>query len=174
MDMLAALECVVGEHERIRGHLKLVGDSLSDREAVQTVEKSRINLLENISQPLSVRLEAVLKALATLAEGLKNHYAFEEAELPPILGEVLTRAMEIEHKELLEEIESAKSVLLRTKLEGLTEDEKIVEQALIIGLLDRIERKKQDHMQAEETVLKMARVALEAGRNRKASTTPLA
>jgi hypothetical protein len=161
MEMIQALKHIMDEHQQIRTHMRLVGESLNDREAVDGLEKAKFNVLSNFSQPLSLKVEGALKTLVALREGVKHHYDFEEAELPPIFGEVLMEATKIQHKELLEEIESAISTLDRTKVEGITTDQRIIEESLMNALLERMLRNKGQHMSREEAMIEMAKVSLE-------------
>jgi hypothetical protein len=168
MDMLGSLETILNEHRGISDRLKLVGDSLNDVEAMDAMQKTESKALDNVWQPLSVKFEEVMKSLAALEAGLKEHYAHEENLLPPILGEVLTEALKIQHEELLAEIASARAVIARCRLAGLTPGEKTTEEMLMHALLDRIRREKERHARQEESVLEWARIALEAREEKRA------
>jgi hypothetical protein len=162
MDMKSALAIILGEHRAILDHLRLVGESLNDVEAMQSMEQTESKVLDNMVKPMQAKVDGVMKSLAALEAGLKEHYTHEETLLPPILGEVLTEALKIQHDELLTEIAAARSVVARCKLSGLTSAEKTTEEMLMHSLLDRIRREKERHTRQEESVLEWARIALEA------------
>ena len=160
MDMLETLNHILEEHQQLRTDLKVVSQSLNDRGAMANLEKAQSEVLGNFTQSLSSKVNTVRETLLLLEEGLKHHYDFERTHLPPIIGEVLMEGLEIEHLGMLTEIESALAVLARTKTASANADQRVVEESLMSGLLDRIRREKEDHMVKEEAVLEIARIAL--------------
>lgn len=162
MTMMENLKQVIDEHQEITANLNLVAESIGDRKALEVLKKAEAETIGDLSQPLSAKIEKILSSLTALEEGLKHHYDLEHETLPPIVGEVLMEALEIQHAEMLTEIESACSTLARSKAEHMTPQDRIVEEALMDALLERITREKEWHMVKEEAILDMAMVALEA------------
>ena len=107
-DNLAIIKRVIEEHLTIRGHVKLVGDSVTDLEALFALQKARPNWVLSQLEALSERQKKLQQTLSFLDEGLKNHFGFEEKVLPPLFGELLMRALIFEHREMGKEISEAK------------------------------------------------------------------
>ena len=162
--MLAVLERIMEEHRLMVDRLKLAGDAISDLEAARRLEKANVAFTEKRSEPFLERLEAVLKELATIEAGVREHYRREEEELPPILGAVLARSLKMQHRHLVSDIESAVEAISRCRASGLSPDDRLNEEMLASALILRIYRETTEHMQAEDVVLAWAKIALEGGR----------
>ena len=162
MVTIETLQHVADAHRHIRADLRQVGGSIGDSEVVESLEKAKFNVLANMSQPLSVKIEEILKDATAIRAGVKRHYDFEESELPPILGDVLTESLKIQHSDLLEEMDLAISTMSRLKAEGSSPEQRVVDESLMDALLDKILRHKSQHMKMEDAVLEMAKIALDA------------
>jgi len=134
-DNLAIIRRVIDEHESIRGHVKLVGDSISDQEA--------------------------LPSLGFLDEGLRNHFAYEEKVLAPLLGELFMRALVLDHQEIRKEIDVAKSIVTEAKLEGLSREELLNKESHIQQVIKNMCYLIEEHAYKEETILEMLQKVLD-------------
>jgi len=161
MDYLAVIKRVMDEHRVIADRLKLVGEPLNDQEAVISLESVREDLMVDFKATAVEKQSRLEQALLMLEAGLKNHYAYEEDVLPPLLGETITAALALEHRQLLAEVEQAKSVIRGVRLDELSHEEVLNEEALMYGLLNRIRRQKEEHLKREEAMLLMLQKALE-------------
>ena len=161
MDSLTIIKRVMDEHRVIMGRLKLVGESLSDKEALISIEEARAGLINDYKSTTSEKRSKLEQTLTVLQAGLKNHYAFEEETLPPLLGELLMEALKLEHKELLAEMERVKALIHNVNFEGLTRSELLNEESLMYESINRIRRQKEDHLNREETMLMMLQKVLE-------------
>lgn len=160
LDNLAIITKVIDEHQAIREHVKLVGDSISDQEALMSLVSARADWIPG--QPdLTKRQEGLQQTISLLVEGLKNHFAFEENALPPLLGELFMQALKLEHSEITKAINEVKSILADTRLEGLSREELILKQSGIREMVDSICQLVEEHAAKEETILEMLRKALE-------------
>jgi len=160
LDSLAIINRIMEEHQTIRGHVKLVGDSVSDEEALSSLEKARADWIPGRPEILSEKQKKLRQTINALDEGLKNHFAFEEKTLPPLLGELLMRSLLLEHQAIKREIEKAKSAVANIKLEGLERDRLLSEEARMQQMVDSICQLVGDHAEKEETVLTMVQLAL--------------
>jgi hypothetical protein len=97
-DNLATVNRAIEEHHTIRAHVKLVGDSVSDLEALFSLQKARPDWILSSPEALSEKKDKLLQTLSTLDEGLKNHFSFEDKLFPPLFGELLMQALKIEHR----------------------------------------------------------------------------
>jgi hypothetical protein len=161
MDDLLLIKRIMDEHRLIRNNMKLVGESLNDREAASGLQKMREDMMVDVKSTAAEKQSKIEEALAVLEAGLKNHYAFEEEYLPPLLGELLMESLVLEHKQLLEKLGQVKSVIENVKLEKLSRNEQLNEEAVMFGLLNRIIREKEGHINREEAILEMLQKVLE-------------
>jgi len=160
-DELAIINRIIEEHETIKGHVKLVGDSVTDHEALASLEKARADWIPGRPEILSEKQKKLQQTISSLDEGLGNHFAFEERALPPLLGELLMQSLILEHRKIKKEIDAAKSVAAGIKLEGLSREELLSKELQMQQMVDNICQLVEEHATKEETVLAMLQSALE-------------
>ena len=160
-DNLAIINKVIEEHRVIRGHIKLVGDRLADREELTSLEKARVDLTPGRLKDLSEELGKLQQALSLAGEGLKNHFSFEEEALPPLLGELLMQGFVLEHQIIQSEVQKAKSVVASTNLEGLNREELLSQESHLQHIVRGICQVVEGHATKEEAILGMIHRALE-------------
>jgi hemerythrin len=160
-DKLAIIRQIIDDHQTIRGHVKLVGDSLTDREALLALEKTRSDWIPGRREILSEKQNKLQQTLSFLDEGLKNHFAYEEEALPPLLGELLMRALILEHQQIQSKINEVKSMAANTKLEGLSREELLAKESYIQQVVESLSQLIEEHTTKEETILEMVQRALE-------------
>lgn len=160
-DKLAIVKSVIADHISISGHLKLVGESVSDLEAIFSLEKAHTNWSQTPVEALAEKQKKIQQAICFLEEGLKNHFAFEERVLPPLFGEWLMQALIIEHGEIRKEIGEAKIVIENARMEGLNQRELLAKKSQMQEVISRSRQIIQEHAGKEEIILKMLERALE-------------
>jgi Hemerythrin HHE cation binding domain len=163
-DNLAIVNRAIEEHHTIRGHMKLVGDSISDLEALFSLQKARPDWILSSPEALSEKQVKLRQTMSSLDEGLKNHFSFEERLFPPLFGELLMQALILEHKGMKKQLDEAESLVANTKLEGLSQKELLSKKAQIQQKIEGILQLVEEHAVREETILKMLKKALEAKR----------
>ena len=161
-DNLAIINRTIEEHHTLRGHTKLVGDSMNDLEALFSLQKARPDWILSSPETLSEKQVKLQQTISALDEGLKNHFGFEERLLPPLFGELLIQALILEHREIKKQIDEAKSLLVNTNLAGLKQKELLSQKAQIQQKVESILLLVEEHAGREETILKMLKKALEA------------
>lgn len=161
LDKLAIINRVIAEHQTIGQHVKLVGDSVSDEEALKSLEGTRADWIPGRLEAVSEKQKRLQQTMNALDEGLRRHFTFEEKALPPLLGELLTQSLILEHREIKEKIDEAKSTAADTKLEGLSRDELLSEEAHMQHIVANIGHLVEEHAAREEAVLAMVKRALE-------------
>jgi len=159
-DALAVITRVISEHHNIRGHVKLAGDTVSDIEAIFTLRKAYSGWTQSSTQALVEKLNQIQQAVSSLEEGLKNHFTFEEAALPPFLGEFLMKALRQEHQEISRQIGKAKTRLVGTKLEGLSQQELLSRKSEIQQMVNHLSQTVEEHAGHEEIILGMVEKAV--------------
>lgn len=161
LDNLALISRLKDEHQSLRRHVKLVGDSISDQEALRSLKGERADWIPGRLDILAEKQKRLQQALSFLDEGLKNHFAFEEKVLPPLLGELFVRALILDHREIIKEIDEAKSKAANIKLEGLSREELVSEELSTQQLIASIRHLVEDHATREEVILEMVERALQ-------------
>jgi DNA-binding transcriptional regulator YhcF (GntR family) len=79
-----------------------------------------------------------------------------------LFGELLMRALLLEHQGIKKQIDEAKSLVAKTKLEGLSQKELLSKKSQIQQKVENILQLVEEHAVREETILKMLKKALEA------------
>jgi hypothetical protein len=160
-DNLKIVNKAIEEHHAIRGHVKLVGDSVSDLEALFALQKARPDWILSAPEALAEKRGELQRTISALDEGLKNHFSFEEKVFPPLFGELLMRALLLEHQGIKKQIDEAKSLVAKIKLEGLSQKELLSKKSQIQQKIEGILQLVEEHAGKEETILKMLKKALE-------------
>ena len=164
-DYRAMFERIREEHVTIRGNVKLVGDSVSDHEALNALTRARADWVPGRAEILSEKQKRLQQTLSFLGEGLQNHFALEAKYLPPFLGELFMRALLLEHREIAEEIDEARSTAANMILEGLSREELLLKEAQIQQMVSGLCQAVEEHAAKEETLLEMLQKGLqESGR----------
>ena len=161
-DSLAMINRITEAHNTIRGNIKLVGDSVTDLEALFTLQKTDAGWGLSSMETLEENKGKLLQTLSALDEGLRNHFKLEEHALPPILGEILMLALALDHKEIGKLLNDAKTMVANAKLEGLSQEKLLNKKSEIQRSVTNILQKVEEHARKEEIVLKMAQKALES------------
>jgi len=156
MESAEIIKKIMEEHLSIKSHMKLVGDTVSDYEALTTLARESADWIPGKSDELAKKQDKLKQTLGYLDEGLKNHFAFEEELLPTLLGELLMRALAAEHQKIRKEIDRAKSLMQGTELQGLDRDELLLKQVKIKQVISNIGKLLEDHSGKEEVLLEMA------------------
>ena len=131
LDALAAIIKAISEHHALRKHVRLAGDVVTDIEALFTLQKAYSEWTQSPTQALIAKQNQLQEVLILLEQGLKTHFAFEEEALSPLFGELLMRAIMVEHRSIARQIEDAKVMLASTKLEGLRQPELLLRKSEI-------------------------------------------
>lgn len=161
-DNLAIVLRIIAEHHAIRQHVRLVGDSVNDMEALFNLQKAHSGWAQSSVGTVAEKQRQLGQLIVSLEEGLKNHFFYEEKYLPPILGEILMKALLLEHHDINKDIERAKAAVADTKLEGLPQNELLAKKTELQQMISNICQTVEHHASDEELILKMVKRALEA------------
>jgi hypothetical protein len=160
-DHLAIIDRVMYEHQYVRQHIKLVGESVSDLEALFSLQQAHAGWAQSSVEKLSSKKLQMQQVLSQVDKGLKSHFAYEEENLPPLFGEILMKALLFEHQEIRKQMETASSLANETNLEGLNQRDVLSKktdlQIAINSLCQELER----HATLEEQILRMLKKTLE-------------
>ncbi|MFC1984076.1 hemerythrin domain-containing protein [Chloroflexota bacterium] len=160
-DNLAIINRIIDWHQTIRGHVKLVGESMSDRETLASLEGVRPDWIPGRPGIPSEKQNKLQQTLSALDDGLKNHFAYEEEVLPPLLGELFVRGLILDHQEIKKESNEAKQIVADIKLEGLSRDDLMSIESRIQQVINNMCNLVEEHAAREEVLLRMLQRALE-------------
>ena len=160
-DKLDTIKQVIKWHKTIRGHIKLVGDSISDQEALVTLLIKRADWLPEQLEDLEEKRANLQQTMSYLDEGLRNHFEFEEKELPSVLGELFFQALHLEHQEIIGAIEKAKVAVSDTRFKGVNKDAMAARAAEVKDVIDDIGKMIEEHAVKEEVLLGMLKKTLQ-------------
>jgi hypothetical protein len=164
---LRRINRVIEEHRVIRKHVKLVGDSVPDKEALNELRKTHADWPPGQADIPAGKLEKLQQTLSFLDEGLKNHFAFEGENLPPLCGDLLMRAILLEHEEIENKIAEARAMVTSFISEGLNEEEMASRGSQVQQMIGSVLSLIEEHAAREETVLKMMQKVLEENAEKK-------
>lgn len=162
LNSLSIVNGVIEEHHAVRGHMKLVGDSVTDLEALFTLQKARPDWILGTLEEIRKRQEKLLQTVSSLDEGLGNHFAYEEKVLPPLFGELLMRALALQHERIKVKTHEVKSLVRNSSPEALNQKELLATKSRIQRAVEHLLQLVEDHAAKEETILQMLREALES------------
>ena len=160
-DSLAIINRIIEWHQTLRASARLVGDSVTDREALLSLEEARPDWIPGRVEVLTEKQKALQQTIDFLDDGLQKHFAYEEQVLPPLLGELFMQALIIDHREIRREISEAKSTVASARLEGLDRDELLAKGSDIQQVIDGMFQVVEGHCGREEVILEMVRRVLQ-------------
>jgi hypothetical protein len=158
---LEQIDRIIAEHRMIKGHLKLVGDSTSDQEALIALKSTRSEWTPQRVDIMSEKMSKLSQTVGSLREGLLNHFHLEEDVLPPILGKILMRALLREHQKIVNKISEINSIIADARLEELSQDELAAKDTGLSQLTVSLSRLIEGHAEKEEQMLDMAKQVLQ-------------
>jgi len=163
-DYLAKINEILEEHHTIRSGVKLVGDSVSDQEALASLKSVRSDWTPGRMELVSEKQRKLKQTMSFLEDGLRNHFSREEDVLPALLGEFLMQSLLLEHQEIIKKIDEVRLVAADSKLGGLSEADLESKDSELKRTISDFSRLIEEHADKEELVLDMVARALKAGK----------
>jgi len=160
-DQLAIINRVILEHQRVREYVKMIGSSVTDREALASLQKARTDWVPGRPDILAKTKEKLEQAMDNLDTGLKHHFVYEEEALPPLFGELFMQALILEHKEVLRKLDDARAMITGIELEGLSREEVLTKESDIQQTIGALGTAVEDHAVREEVMLDMLQRSLQ-------------
>jgi hypothetical protein len=115
------IDSLIGEHIAIRGHMEMIRASTREWEQLlgsgERVLQDRAQL-----QILADKLASLRQAMSYLEDGLRNHHAHEAELMPSLIGNLLWKAISLEHDEMLKMMDEINSLILNPGLEVFLEN----------------------------------------------------
>jgi len=144
---------VIEEHHSITESLKLVGDSVAEGEVLRSLRGAGSDWVPGQPEVLGKKLEKLQQTLSHLEEGLRNHFAFEENNLPPLCGDLLMKAILIDHRKIKKKLGEAKSIVFDAKPDSLSEEELVSLGSRIKEAVDNVLNAVEGHARKEQVIL---------------------
>ncbi len=163
-DKLEIIRHIIEFHHTIRERVKLVGGSISDLEALFSLRGEYAGWSRSSLDELVKKQNELKETFDLLEDGLKKHFAYEEENLPEILGEALFAGLLLQHNNLRNEITAAKSTLFNSDIKNASRDEIIILKSRLQQTMDSLSQRIESHASGEEIVLNWAREGLEIGK----------
>lgn len=116
----ATIDNLLGEHVAIRGHLDLVMCLTREWKELLNSQKSILKSRTRLKSVVEKR-NALKQAMGYLVDGLKGHHIHEDEVMPSLIGELLMKAIRIEHDEMLQMFNDIDSVVVNTSIEDFLE-----------------------------------------------------
>jgi hemerythrin len=160
-DNLGTIRKIISEHHSVKRHVKLVGDSVSDLEALFRLQQVHAGWAQSSVEALSKKQEQLLQAISFLDEGLRNHFAFEEKALPLLLGETIMKALLLEHQDISRRLGEVRVLVTAVTPEALSQEELLSRKTHLQQKISNLCQMVEEHAADEEVILKMVKRSLE-------------
>jgi hypothetical protein len=112
----ATIDNLLGEHIAIRGHLELVVDLTRKWNTLLSSETSLETGTEK-RQEVAEKRRGLIQAMGYFEDGLRTHHIHEDEVMPSLVGDLLMKAIRIEHLEMLKLFDKIDAVLINASLE---------------------------------------------------------
>ena len=160
-DEIEKVKHIIEEHTGIKERSKVVGEEINDLEALEDLKMLRESFSGTEEIVLADKLKELKQAMSFFIDGLRKHFDEEEKLLPEILGETLSRALECEHRQITEDINS---IIAVGDKEGLDQISQQRSPAIVMHIFQRItalRKMVEEHAQREDVVLQILLAGLQ-------------
>jgi regulator of sigma D len=152
---------VIAQHQIIRLNLQGVQSSLTDFDALFSLQKAQSRWVQSSVDKLSDQKRQLQVALNQVQKGLDGHFSWEEQVLPPLFGEVLMKALLFVHGEIKRQIEQTISTVDNSNIEGLDQKNLLAQKSRLHEATAAISRMVEEHATLEEQILGMMKKAFQ-------------
>ena len=152
-DQIQRIRGIIDEHKSIEEQI---------RQAVVGIEDWQITLESTAASGEAVQIESLsgkqwrlVQAIDSLEQGLLGHYQRGEKELLQFIGPVMSKALRIQHREILEQLRSVRILLTDTDLKGLSMTELAEKYPNVKKELENTYRLISEHCTAATVILRL-------------------
>ena len=92
-DNIEVVSRIINEHKSIGKNIRLLGDSVTDEEALADLEKALAEWIPGRPVEHTEKHGSLRRMVGYLNEGLRNHFDFEEKVLPPLVGDLIMHSL---------------------------------------------------------------------------------
>jgi hypothetical protein len=158
---LEIIDRVIAEHQIIRLNLQGLQSSLSDFNALFSLQKAQSGWAQSSVDKLLDQKHQLQDALSRVQKGLNGHFLYEEKALVPLFGEAFMRALIFEHTEIRQQIEQTVSMVNNANLERLTQEDLLAEKSRLQEATVNTSQMIEQHANLEEQMLRMLKKAFQ-------------
>jgi hypothetical protein len=158
---LEIIDQVIAQHQIIRLNLQGVQSSLTDFDALFSLQKAQSRWVQSSINKQSEQKRQLRVALSQVQKGLEGHFSWEEKALPPLFGEVLMKALLFVHGEIKRQIEETISTVDNSGVEGLGQKDLVAQKSRLHEATATLSRMVEEHATLEEQILGMMKKAFQ-------------
>jgi virulence-associated protein VapD len=151
---LSEIKKVIHEHEVIHASIKAVRNNNTNFSKTLS-EAQKSGWPKNSIQTLLQDLQRLNERLTDLEDGFKIHYQLDEVALLHIVGDLMIRAIQINHKEMLRQFDEIRQTITNTSVQQIQETSYI-----IVNKVEILCQLVETHIQTEAGMLQMLSKAL--------------
>ncbi|MFH0942017.1 MAG: hemerythrin domain-containing protein [Chloroflexota bacterium] len=170
---LEIIDQVIAQHQIIRLSLQGVQSSLTDFDALFSMQKAQSGWAQSSVDKLQDQKQQFQDALSRVQKGLSDHFSWEERVLPPLLGEALTKALIFVHSEIRQQLEKTVTLVNDSTLKGPNQKDRLTEKLGVQNGTVTLTQMIEEHATTEEQILGMLKKAYQAqAESTKSGRTP--
>ncbi len=158
---LEIIDEVIREHRHISEDIGVLNRGVPDERARDSLESVQAELIPGRSRSLRELKDKLTADLDRLNTGLDKHFTYEEEALPELLGPLMMRALEVQHRQISREIAETRAIVEDIEADVTDREQHLREEMRIrngiIGLTQLVE----NHATTEEKILDMLKQALQ-------------
>ncbi len=158
---LEIIDQVIAQHQIVRLNLQGVQSSLTDFDALFSLQKAQSRWAQSSVSKLSDQERQLQDALSRVQKGLNGHFSWEERVLPLLFGEVLTKALLFVHGEIRQQIEQTISMVNNSNIEGMGQKDLVAQKSRLHEAIATLNRMVEEHATLEEQILGMMKKAFQ-------------
>ena len=152
-NQVRAIRAIIDEHDSIEEQIRQAVRSIEDWQI--TLESTIIGGEELQVESLSGKQWSLVQAIDSLEQGMLGHYRREEDELIEFIGPVISKALRIQHREILDRLRIVRLLLTDTDLRSLNMTELAAKYPNVKKELEDTYRVIGEHGRAEDITLRL-------------------
>ncbi len=152
-DHIPMLRGIIDEHKSIDEQIRQALGGIEDWQITleSTIVSGEVVQIES----LSGKQKRLVQAIDDLEEGMLGHYQREEHELLEFIGPVMSKALRVKHREIIEQLRAVRLLLNDTDLKALSMEELTAKYPNVKKELENTCRLIIEHGTAEDIVLRL-------------------
>jgi hypothetical protein len=155
-DELSTINIVIHEHEVIYASVNSVRNSNEDL-ARTFDEAQKSGWIQHNIFLLSDKLQLIKDKLTDLEAGFRLHYQLDEDALPSVVGDLMLRAIKIDHKEMLRQFDE-----IHILLTGMSAPKIKESGTIVVKKVDTLCQTIETHIRREASMLQLLSKAFQA------------
>ena len=159
---LEIIDQVIAQHQIIRLNLQGVQTSLTDFDALFSLQKAQSGWAQSSVDKLHDQKRQMQESLDKVQKGLLGHFSYEEGILPPLFGEAFMKALLFVHAEIMRQTEAVVATVNDSRLEEMGQKELLEEKSRLHEATAALGEMVEQHANLEEQMLGMLKKAFQS------------